>query len=93
MLISVSKVMFDVVAFGFQGVIVLIFDFPARTTAATVVSVTSKSVMKPFGIFARNGHFAPANFERLWLTVQVKFVGVAIGAGLGIAPNPTPNHL
>ena len=59
-LCAVSEIVFQMIAFGFQNIVVLVFDVstssttifqrarPSRAMAATVVSSTSKSVTKAF---------------------------------------------
>jgi len=70
MLLAVSKVVFQVVALGFQGIVILIFHFPARPTGKDDLCdrLIGEGVIGSEGIFVGNfairageGEFTPVD--------------------------------
>ena len=89
MLAAMAEIVFQVIPFGLENIVVLILHLP---TGATIADngfdggfqndkIGAKSVFVELfaGVFAGNGQFTPIDFERFLIAAEREIVGIAIG--------------
>ena len=94
-----AVVMFEVIAFGFQGIVVLVLDVPAgssglhdglhSSTIQVVLRRKRMAIQEGAVSFFRDGEFTPIDPQRVCTLTQGDVVGIAIGGDGAKAPIPT----
>ena len=97
---SMSKVVFEVVAFSLENVIVFVFNFPAGASIAhngfdvvfPYFKIGDESVfVNDFaGSFVSDGQFSPVGKQGIFAAVQRQVIGVVIGVDFSVFSIPNP---
>ena len=98
MLVSMSEIVFKMIALGLQYIVVLVFNSPACAPVSHngfdgcfgdfKIGGESVLVDQFASIFAGEGQFAPVDLQCRLVSTQSKLVGIAIGADFSVASKP-----
>ena len=97
-----AKVVFQVIAFGLEHIVILIFDFPAGPAIAhdgfdgglADLKIGDKGIFVGLfpAILAHDHHFTPIHPQGASFCIQSYLVGKAIGRDFSILAYPAPDN-
>ena len=95
-----TEVVFKMIAFGLEHIVVFVFDFPARATIARYgdeggwgnLEICDKGIFINLFtcIFTSDRPFAPIDLHGILVSAQRQSVGVTIGMDFALASIPIP---